>query len=96
MSVVSCDIVYRFIIFSASKHVPILAFSRNLFRGGGCKIYCYANFFCYANFSIVFGPNFRGDKKSPRGDASRRDASLPPVEESQYLEFEFWVPNNNK
>ena len=31
------------------------------------KIYCYANFFCYANFSVVLGPNFRG-QKSLRGE----------------------------
>ena len=38
------------------------------FRGGGGKIYRYANFFCYANFSIVLGLNFRGGQKSPGED----------------------------
>ena len=51
--------------------------SRNFFRGGG-KIYCYANFFCYANFSIVFGPNFRGQKSLGRGKLPQGDALLPP------------------
>ena len=46
--------------------------SRNFFQEG--KIYCYANFFGYANFSIVFGPNFRG-QKSP-GELPQ---GVPPV-----------------
>ena len=52
------------------------------FSGG--KIYCYANFFCYANFSIVFGPNFAG-QKSLRGDKLPRwgGAPCPLVKESQ-------------
>ena len=35
------------------------------------------NFFCYTNFSIVFGPDFRGDKQ-PQGASP----SASPVEES--------------
>ena len=46
---------------------------RNFCRRG---VYCYANFYCYAKFSIVFGPNFRG-QKSLRGSAS----SPPPVQD---------------
>ena len=39
--------------------------SRNFFQGG--KIYCYANFYCY---SIVFGPNFREERKFSGGQTS--------------------------
>ena len=42
-----------------------LAFFQEFFRVG--KIYCYANFFHYANFSIVFGPNFRGEQTASGG-----------------------------
>ena len=54
-----------------------LAFFQEFFQGG-------AKFFCYANFSIVFGPNFRGNKSLQEGGKlpqGRRP--LPPVEESQ-------------
>ena len=59
-----------------------LAFFQEFFQEGGAgKIYCYANFFCYANFSVVFGPNFKGEHKSRGGGAP----PAPPVEESQDL-----------
>ena len=53
---------------------------RNIFRGGGGKIYCYANFFCYA---IVFGPNFREGQKFSGGKLPQGGAPAPTVEESQ-------------
>ena len=51
------------------------------FPGG--KIYCYANFFCYANFSIVFGPNFRGEVSEGGANCPKGRPSPAPVEESQ-------------
>ena len=43
---------------------------------------CHANFFCYANFSIVFGPNFRGQKSlggKSRGDGEVSGGWAPPL-----------------
>ena len=64
------------------RMVGYSGFLPGIFSGEG-KIYCYANFFCYANFSIVFGPNFRGRQKPPRGKTASGGCPLPPVEESQ-------------
>ena len=52
-------------------------FLSGFFSGGG-KIYCFSNFYCYANFSIIFGPNFTGDKGLAGGGGGA------PVEESQH------------
>ena len=49
------------------------------FRGGGNLL--FANFHCYANFSVVFGPNLRGEK-SQEGNCFR---GASPVEESQVI-----------
>ena len=42
----------------------------------GAKFYCHVNFFYYANFSIVFGPNF-GGQKSLRGQSASGGGAPP-------------------
>ena len=46
---------------------------------GGAKMYCYASIFCYANFSIVFGPNFKGEAKVSEGDKLPLPQGAPPA-----------------
>ena len=56
--------------------------SSTTFLEGG--IYWHANFYCYANFSIVFRPNFKGEKSGGGGELLY--GALPSlVVESQLL-----------